>query len=108
MERIAYAAVREGVFDNLTVANAMILNEKSKKNPSSLRGAAIEAVAMKGLDPHQNTESVFRKAMAFHLEDPNASEQMLPGLFDRLVGEVVRSVIEERLLGSASSSGLQL
>lgn len=109
LERIAAAAAREGELDH-HVAREILVRGRTEpgETTAKLRAATIEAIAIKALDPKQNTEPMFRKALANYLEDPQSPDQETPRVFDQIVGEAVRAVVEERLLGKKSpeQSGL--
>lgn len=109
LERVADAAVRESIFDSQFVAREMLVADKPRRGDDKLRSATIEAIAVKGLNPKQNTEAIFRGALKDYLDDDRQSpDQTLPQKFERIVGEVVRAVSEERLLGKKFPQELSL
>jgi hypothetical protein len=106
LERIAEAATRENLYPGLD-ARVIFVTGTPKHRTDLTRDAVIEAIAIKALDPGQNTEALFCDRLL--QGDPcTPGDQIHFQQLDKIVGDAVKAVTEERLLGRKSTTGVEM
>jgi hypothetical protein len=108
LERIAEAAYREDLYHSLDFARTLLVTGTPNHSTNETRDAVIEAIAIKALDPGQNTEATFRERLLQDGDSCHVDEQAYFRQLDKIVGNTVKAVIEERVLGRQSTATLEV